>query len=145
MKIYFSILFCVCFRSILVHREYQKPVARFHTINFTLQKTGIACMSTVRSKKEPEQNDSWVLYILECADHTLYTGITNRLEARIEAHENGSGARYTRGRSPLKCVYTECCHNRSDASKRECAVKKLTKRKKLELIKMQQKGTLPAA
>jgi putative endonuclease len=86
-------------------------------------------------EKSSKQNNQWVLYILECGDQSLYTGITNRLAIRIEAHQKGIGARYTRGRLPLKVVYTEECSNRSDASKRECAVKKLSKSKKIELIK----------
>lgn len=81
------------------------------------------------------QSEAWVLYILECADHSLYTGITNRLSSRLEAHQKGTGAKYTRSRLPVKLVYTEICDNRSYASKREYAVKKLTRSQKQELIK----------
>jgi putative endonuclease len=81
------------------------------------------------------QKKPWILYILECSDKSLYTGITNRLSKRLEAHQAGTGARYTRGRLPVKLLYTEDCTDRSDATKRECAVKKLSKIKKLELIK----------
>ena len=49
----------------------------------------------------------WVVYMLECKDGTLYTGITDRLEHRLEAHRAGKGAKYTRGRSPLKLRYLE--------------------------------------
>ncbi len=77
----------------------------------------------------------WFLYILECCDHSLYTGITNRLTIRIKAHDAGTGARYTRSRLPVKLVYTEECLDRSSASKREWAVKKMSKSQKLELIK----------
>lgn len=76
----------------------------------------------------------WVVYILECSDRSLYTGITNDLEARIEAHENGTGAKYTKGRGPLILRYKEHCPNRSIASKREIEVKKLTKSAKIYLI-----------
>ncbi len=62
---------------------------------------------------------SWVLYILECADGTYYTGITNDLAKRLAAHEAGQGAKYTRGRGPLKVVYSEECDDRSHASQRE--------------------------
>lgn len=96
-------------------------------------------MTLKKTKQSSKQNKSWVLYILECSDQSLYTGITNRLEVRIEAHQNGTGARYTRGRLPITLVYTEDCTDRSDASKRECAVKKLSKSKKLVLVK---KGTM---
>lgn len=77
----------------------------------------------------------WVVYILECSDKSLYTGITNNLPARIEAHNNGSGARYTRGRVPVRLAYCEKGHDHSSALKREIQLKKLTKNHKLSLIK----------
>lgn len=77
---------------------------------------------------------SWVLYILECADGTYYTGITNDLEKRLAAHEAGQGAKYTRGRGPLKVVYTEQCNDRSNASQRELHIKKLSRQDKVTLI-----------
>jgi putative endonuclease len=78
---------------------------------------------------------NWTLYILKCADDTLYTGITNDLEKRISDHEAGNGAKYTRGRGPLKLVYNEDHKNRSVASKREYEVKKFTRVQKETLIK----------
>ncbi len=80
----------------------------------------------------------WILYILECCDGTLYTGITDDLEHRLAAHRAGKGAKYTRGRGPLTLRYMENCENHSQALRREYAVKQLTKAKKLELC---QKGT----
>lgn len=77
----------------------------------------------------------WVVYILECADGTFYTGITNDLEARITAHENGSGAKYTKGRGPFTLLYSEDCEDRSIASKRELAIKKLGRAEKAAFIK----------
>ncbi len=78
----------------------------------------------------------WLVYILECKDKTLYTGITNNLEKRLEQHNNGQeGAKYTRARRPVKCVYQEIQINRSAATKREFAIKKLTRSEKLKLIK----------
>lgn len=75
-------------------------------------------------------------YILECADKTLYTGYTDNLEARLRAHNEGEGAKYTRGRGPCKLVYFECFDSKSEAMKREYFIKhKLTREKKLELIK----------
>lgn len=82
---------------------------------------------------------SWVVYILQCADDTLYTGITNDLPARISAHEEGRGAKYTKGRAPLKLVYQEDCENRSTASKREREIKALPRDLKKELIAQQRK------
>lgn len=78
---------------------------------------------------------SWVLYILECADGSFYTGITNDLDKRVAAHTAGQGAKYTRGRGPLTIVYTEDCDDRSHASQREMHVKKLSREDKLRLIK----------
>lgn len=80
------------------------------------------------------KQQSWKLYILRCADGTLYTGITTDIAARLEAHRNGKGAKYTRGRTPLELTYTEECGDHSSALKRELAVKRLTKAEKLALI-----------
>ena len=75
----------------------------------------------------------WVLYILECRDGTLYTGITDNLPHRILTHETGKGAKYTRGRGPLKLVYSEECESHSHALKREYAIKSLSRDEKLRL------------
>jgi putative endonuclease len=77
---------------------------------------------------------SWTLYILECADKSLYTGITNDLDRRIAQHKSGQGARYTRGRGPFRLVYTEILENRSNASRREGEIKKLPRAEKLKII-----------
>ena len=77
----------------------------------------------------------WVLYILECRDGSLYTGITDRLEYRLAAHRSGKGAKYTRGRGPLRLRYLEECADHSAALKREIDIKKLTRKEKLELCK----------
>ena len=76
------------------------------------------------------------LYILLCSDQSYYTGITTDLEKRVKMH-NGEipwGAKYTSGRRPVRLVYSEICENRSDASKREIQVKKLSRKKKEEMI-----------
>ena len=77
----------------------------------------------------------WVVYILECKDGTLYTGVTDRLQYRLAAHRAGKGAKYTRGRAPLKLRYLEDCENHSVALKREIAIKRLTKEEKWVLCK----------
>ncbi|MDH5369381.1 MAG: GIY-YIG nuclease family protein [Gammaproteobacteria bacterium] len=78
----------------------------------------------------------WFVYILECNDKTLYTGITNNIEKRIEQHNSGKeAAKYTRVRRPVKCVYKETHKNRSEATKREFEIKKLSRGEKLKLIK----------
>jgi putative endonuclease len=78
----------------------------------------------------------YYLYILECADKTLYTGITTDLKRRIEEH-NGTkkGAKYTSARRPVRVVYTRKFKNRSNASREEARIKKLKKSEKVELIK----------
>jgi len=75
----------------------------------------------------------WIVYILECADQTLYTGITNDLDRRIQEHTNGKGAKYTRGRAPIKLLYSELHSSRSQASKREIKIKSLDRATKLQL------------
>ena len=78
----------------------------------------------------------YYLYILECADKTLYTGITTDLKRRVLEHnENKLGAKYTSARRPVKVVYSKKFKNRSTASKAESGIKKLSKAEKLELIK----------
>lgn len=75
------------------------------------------------------------VYILRCNDGTLYTGFTINLENRIKTHNNGMGAKYTRGRTPVKLVYKEEYETKSEALKRECALKRLTRIQKLKIIK----------
>lgn len=77
----------------------------------------------------------YFVYILQCADKSLYTGITTDIERRFKEHCEGLGGHYTRSHKPKKIVYTEKAKNRSLASKREASIKKLTVLKKLELIK----------
>jgi putative endonuclease len=77
---------------------------------------------------------TWTVYILECRDDTLYTGITNDLDRRLGEHEAGQGAKYTRGRGPLKLVYQERCTDRSAATRRETEIKAMSRGKKLALI-----------
>lgn len=76
----------------------------------------------------------WVLYVLECKDGTLYTGITDDLERRLAVHRAGKGAKYTRGRGPLTLRYVEECEDHSSALRREYAVKQLKKAEKLALV-----------
>ena len=77
---------------------------------------------------------AWCLYIVECADTRLYTGITNDLEQRLARHNDGTAARFTRGRRPVCLVYREPHPDRSSASRRELQVKKLSRQEKLALI-----------
>ncbi len=78
---------------------------------------------------------TWFVYILQCADSSLYTGITTDIKRRISEHESGKGAKYTKGRAPFELLYLEECEDRSIASKREIEIKKLPKKDKLSLIR----------
>lgn len=76
----------------------------------------------------------YFVYILQCGDSSLYTGITTDVERRFEEHRNGTGAAYTRAKKAKEIVYTKKCRNRSTAQKREAAIKRLTRLEKLKLI-----------
>jgi putative endonuclease len=78
----------------------------------------------------------WIVYLLECGDKSLYCGITNNLNNRLKQHRGEilGGAKYTSSRLPLKLVYSEKVETKSDALKRELAIKKMTRNAKLELI-----------
>lgn len=84
----------------------------------TLPEDGVCCM-----------------YMLECSDGSLYTGWTNHLQARIDAHNSGNGAKYTKGRGPVRCVYVETFASKEEAMSREFAVKRLKRPDKEELIR----------
>lgn len=77
---------------------------------------------------------NWSVYILRCADGTLYTGIAPDVEKRLALHNAGKGAKYTRGRRPVELVYQEQWEDRASASKREYAIKQLSRAEKLHLI-----------
>lgn len=77
---------------------------------------------------------TWFVYILRCADGSLYTGITTDLPRRTRQHDDGIASRYTRSRRPVKLVYHESKRSQSSALKREVAIKRLTRRQKLALI-----------
>lgn len=76
----------------------------------------------------------WVVYIVRCSDGSLYTGITNNLDSRIESHNSGKGAKYTRSRLPVELVWFERKRNESYAKKREAAIKKLSRTEKERLV-----------
>ena len=78
---------------------------------------------------------NWKVYILNCADNTLYTGITTDVKRRVNEHNNNNkGARYTRARRPVTLVYEERHESRADASRREYHIKQLNRIEKLKLI-----------
>ncbi len=77
---------------------------------------------------------SWFLYIIQCSDDTLYTGITTDISRRLNEHNAKKGAFYTQNKTPVKLVYQEAMANQSAARKREAEIKQLTRKEKLELI-----------
>lgn len=76
----------------------------------------------------------YYVYIVQCIDNTLYTGFTNNLKKRIETHNKGKGAKYTRARKPVKLLYYESFEDKSEALKREISIKKLRRKQKFDLI-----------
>lgn len=91
-----------------------------------------------KEKASPRtKREAWLLYILECSDGSLYTGVTKNLENRLKTHESGRASRFTRTRLPVKLCYQELCKSRTQALVREYAVKKLPREKKEALIKSQ--------
>lgn len=93
--------------------------------------------------REPEENiesSTNFVYILQCSDGTLYTGWTNDIGKRIRAHNSGKGAKYTRGRGPVKLVYLETFSTKEEAMKREWAIKHMKKERKMELIREREKS-----
>lgn len=79
----------------------------------------------------------WFVYIVRCADETLYTGISTDVDRRAKAHSAGSGAKYTRSRAPVTVVYREPCPDKSAALRREIEIKKLTRKEKRALLETQ--------
>jgi UV DNA damage endonuclease len=85
-------------------------------------------------------SDPWFVYILRCADRSLYTGITKDVKRRCRQHNNGTASRYTRSRLPTKQVWQEPHPTQSSALKREAAIKAMTRLEKLALIRLRKKA-----
>ena len=80
---------------------------------------------------------TWMVYMVLCADHSIYTGITTDIERRLKEHNQGKlGAHYTKSRRPVQLLYSETQPTRSAALVREAAIKKLPREKKLRLVKI---------
>jgi putative endonuclease len=93
-----------------------------------------------RRPKATPPDDTWFVYLLRCADGSLYTGITKDVKRRRQQHNNGTASRYTRGRRPTKQVWQESHPSRSSALKREAAIKAMTRREKMALIRLRKKA-----
>ena len=87
-----------------------------------------------QKRSDPQVTDTWCVYIIRATDDSLYTGITNNLEKRWQAHRSGGGAKFFRGRRPQHLCFVEAGHDRSSASRREAAIKRMTRHQKLQLI-----------
>jgi len=79
---------------------------------------------------------AWFVYMIRCNDGSLYTGISNDVDARVAVHNQGRGARYTRSRLPVTLLYVERRRSRSTAQRREAAIKALTRAKKFLLVQL---------
>jgi predicted GIY-YIG superfamily endonuclease len=86
-------------------------------------------------KRRRKKTDPWFVYILECSDGSFYTGITNDIDRRLKAHNDGKASRYTRTRLPVTLVYQETCSDRTEALVRECKVKSLSRSAKEKLVR----------
>jgi putative endonuclease len=84
-----------------------------------------------------KEKQPWFVYIVRCKDTSLYTGITRDVSERIRTHNLGQGCHYTRGRHPVKLLYSEQHDSRSSATKREIEIKKFSRSEKLKLVKNQ--------
>ncbi|NVO00937.1 MAG: GIY-YIG nuclease family protein [Geobacteraceae bacterium] len=86
---------------------------------------------------------NWQVYIILCSDVSLYTGITTDINSRFSKHADGKGAKYFRGRQPLKVVYLEKGHTRSSASKRDIQIKAMNRAEKLSLFPSEKRLSMP--
>jgi predicted GIY-YIG superfamily endonuclease len=89
-----------------------------------------------RKHEQGPATDVWYVYLLRCADGSLYTGITKDLDRRCRQHEAGTASRYTRGRRPVALVYHEAHAGRSGALRREAAIKSMPRRQKESLVRL---------
>ncbi|MCD5326083.1 MULTISPECIES: GIY-YIG nuclease family protein [Pontibacillus] len=86
------------------------------------------------------ENNEHTVYMLRCKDNTIYTGYTNHLENRLRMHEEGKGAKYTRGRGPFTLLYCASFSSKREALREEYRIKQLTRIQKERLINSDQKG-----
>ena len=96
-------------------------------------------MKDHRPKAEPP-DETWFVHMLRCADGSLYTGIAKDVNRRCQQHKAGTASRYTRSRLPVRVVYQESHPDQSSAMKREAAIKALTRKEKLALIRTKKRA-----
>src|SRR5579871_2479740 len=93
-----------------------------------------------RKPTSTPSDDPWIVYIVRCADGSLYTGIAKDVKRRCQQHNDGKASRYTRSRCPTKLVWHEAQPSRSSALKREAAIKAMARRTKLAMIRLRRKA-----
>ena len=93
-----------------------------------------------RKPRKKVPGDRWFVYMVKCADDTLYTGITKDVKRRSQQHNDGKASRYTRSRRPTKLVWHEAQPSRSSALKREAAIKAMTRREQLAMVRLRRKA-----
>lgn len=86
------------------------------------------------SEKDPASEDTHYVYVIECSDGSYYTGYTTDVERRVAEHNDGSGAKYTRGRDPVELVHVESFDTQSEAMQREHAIKQMRRAAKETLV-----------
>src|SRR5438046_2671217 len=99
-------------------------------------------MSLPKKDRRPKckpPNEIWAVYLLRCADGSLYTGITKDVKRRCQQHNAGTASRYTRSRLPVKLAYEEVHPRQSSALKREAAIKAMPRKEKLAMIRLRKK------
>lgn len=115
------------------------PGARGSSISQQIQWFAVSAYGSFRGVSE-----GWCIYMLACADGTLYTGATNNLTRRVKQHQAGKGARYTRARLPVELVFSAKAKDRSDALKREAALKKQSRKEKLKRLSKKFRQRIPS-
>jgi predicted GIY-YIG superfamily endonuclease len=93
-----------------------------------------------RKPKAKPSGEKWIVYIVRCADGSLYTGITKDVARRCQHHNVGTASRYTRSRRPVKLIYQEVHSDQSPALKREAAIKAMPRKDKLAMIRLRKKA-----
>ena len=99
----------------------------------------------MKNRADKAQADTWFVYILGCADDSLYTGITKDVKRRCEQHNAGTASRYTRSRLPASVVYQESQATQSLALKREAAIKAMSRQQKKSLIRLTATSRTPSS
>ena len=102
----------------------------------------VAVVKLLTELKNKKSDATWFVYLMRCADNSLYTGITNDLPRRLEQHNAGTASRYTRSRLPVELVYHEPQESQSHALKRELAIKALSRQEKESLIRSTEQSAL---